>query len=69
MSATALQRLRQAILLSTILTIPASAWAQYFGQSKVRYRDFDFQILHTAHFDVYFYPEEAEAAKTAALLA
>src|SRR5687768_4331208 len=39
---------------------PASA--QYFGRNKVQYRTFDFQILKTENFDLYYYPEEAEAA-------
>jgi hypothetical protein len=45
------------------------ASAQYFGQNKVQYEDFDFQILHTPHFDVYFYPSEEEAARLAARMA
>jgi Tol biopolymer transport system component len=57
------------MLLLSVFAAPATAWAQYFGQNKVQYRAFDFQILHTDHFKVYFYPEEAEAAKTAGLLA
>jgi Tol biopolymer transport system component len=43
---------------------PASA--QYFGQNQVQYREFDFRILRTTHFDVYFYPEEEVAARNAA---
>jgi Tol biopolymer transport system component len=39
-----------------------SASAQYFGRNKVQYRTFDFQILKTEHFDLYYYQEEAEAA-------
>ena len=48
-----------ALLLS--LT-PAVAHAQYFGRNKVQYRSFKFQVLKTEHFDVYYYPEEAEGA-------
>jgi hypothetical protein len=36
--------------------------AQYFGRNKVQYRTFDFQILKTEHFDLYYYQDEAEAA-------
>src|SRR5712672_1507249 len=36
--------------------------AQYFGQSKVQYRTFDFKIIQTEHFEVYYYPEERAAA-------
>ncbi|MEO0095754.1 MAG: hypothetical protein ABIL46_01150 [candidate division WOR-3 bacterium] len=28
---------------------------QYFGQNKIQYRDFNFKILSTDHFDIYFY--------------
>jgi hypothetical protein len=41
---------------------PRPAEAQYFGRNKVQYRTFDFQILKTDHFDLYYYPEESEAA-------
>ena len=46
-----------------------SANAQYFGRNKVQYRGFKFEILKTEHFDVYHYPEEAEAAQLASRLA
>ena len=45
------------------------ARAQYFGQNKVVYEAFRFQILHTPHFEVYYYPEEEEGARLAAKLA
>jgi hypothetical protein len=43
--------------------------AQYFGRNKVQYRSFDFDVLKTEHFDVYFYPDEREAAGAAARMA
>ncbi|MGH7458236.1 MAG: BamA/TamA family outer membrane protein [Longimicrobiaceae bacterium] len=43
--------------------------AQYFGKNKVQYRTFDFQVLRTPSFDVYYYPEEEAAAKDAARMA
>ncbi len=43
--------------------------AQYFGQNKVQYDTFDFKILKTKHFDVYFYPEMEQAAQQAARMA
>jgi len=52
--------------------ILALAWpvsAQYFGRNKVRYRAFDFQVMRTAHFDIYFYSSEQEGADIAARLA
>ena len=41
------------------------AGAQYFGRNKVQYRSFDVRVLRTEHFDIYFYPEEREAARQA----
>lgn len=43
--------------------------AQYFGRNKVQYEIFDFKIMHTEHFDIYFYPEKREAAFQAARIA
>ena len=39
----------------------APADAQYFGSNKVQYRTFDFEVLRTENFDIYFYPEERQA--------
>lgn len=30
-------------------------FTQYFGQNKVQYQEFNFQVLSTEHFDIYFY--------------
>ena len=46
---------------------PASS--QYFGQNKVQFQTFDFQVLKTEHFDIYFYPREQEGAALAARMA
>jgi Tol biopolymer transport system component len=43
--------------------------AQYFGRNKVQYDTFDFKVLKTKHFDVYYYPEMREAAVQAARMA
>jgi hypothetical protein len=59
-------------LAAALLALAASArpaQAQYFGQNKVQYRKFDFQILKTEHFDIYYYPEEREAIEHAARIA
>jgi Tol biopolymer transport system component len=48
---------------------PASGTAQYFGQNKVQYRTFDFRIIQTEHFEVYYYPAERTAALDAARIA
>ena len=56
-----------ALAVSLCLASPASA--QYFGRNKVEYENFDFKILATEHFDIYYYPKEERAARTAARLA
>ena len=38
----------------------------YFGRNKVQYEDFNWHILKTDHFHIYYYTEEAEIAKLAA---
>jgi Tol biopolymer transport system component len=53
-----------ALLLSAV-----SADAQYFGRNKVQYDRFEFAILETEHFDIYYYAEERSAAELAAQLA
>ena len=52
---------RQALALLGLLVVglPHSAGAQYFGRNKVQYEHFDFHIMRTAHFDLYFYPAES----------
>ena len=59
-----------ASLAAVLLTVPASpAAAQYFGQNKVQYKTFDFRVMKTRHFDIYYYPEEQAAVEDAARMA
>lgn len=39
--------------------------SQYFGQNKIQYRDFNFKILSTEHFEIYFYEGGEELAQFA----
>jgi Tol biopolymer transport system component len=57
------------VVVALCLAVAAPAAAQYFGRNKVEYENFDFRILTTEHFDIYYYPREATAARTAARLA
>jgi Tol biopolymer transport system component len=52
-----------------VLAGTAPLVAQYFGQNKVQYRTFDFQIIQTEHFEVYYYPAERAASLDAARMA
>jgi Tol biopolymer transport system component len=62
-----------AFTITFALSIAAApqAFAQigYFGQNKVQYRKFDFKVLKTQHFDIYYYPEEEAASRMAARMA
>src|ERR1700704_5968422 len=40
-----------------------------FGRNKVEYVDFDFKVLDTEHFAVYYYSSEETSARLAARLA
>jgi hypothetical protein len=61
------RRCGAALLL--LVATPALSSAQYFGQNKVQYTSFDWQIIQTEHFDVHFYPQERVAAMDAARMA
>jgi hypothetical protein len=41
-----------AVVLVIVASV-ASSQAQSFGRNRVRYENFDFQILETPHFDIY----------------
>jgi Tol biopolymer transport system component len=56
-------------LVAAIGALAPPAAAQYFGQNKVQYRKFDFQVIQTEHFEVYYYGEERAAALDAARMA
>ena len=47
-----------ALLLT--LFLPADSQAQYFGRNKVQWENFDFKVLQTEHFDIYYYEQEAD---------
>lgn len=61
----------RAVLLAWVAfaTVAPPLSAQYFGRNKVQYENFEFEVLRTEHFDVYFYPTEDRGARTAARLA
>jgi hypothetical protein len=58
-----------AAVLVLLLASAAPAQAQYFGRNKVQVERFDFRVLPTAHFDIYYYAGEREAALLAARMA
>ncbi|HYK04430.1 MAG TPA: peptidase S9, partial [Thermoanaerobaculia bacterium] len=48
--------------LVLFLLAPA-AQAQYFGRNKVQWENFDFKVLQTEHFDIYYYDQEADVVQ------
>jgi len=57
--------------LLAFLLISSRAYGQFgdyfgFGKNKVHYKKFDWSIIKTEHFDLYFYEEERQAALDAA---
>jgi Tol biopolymer transport system component len=57
------------LVVLVVLAGGAAAEAQYFGRNKVQYARFDFRVMRSEHFDVYYYPEEAQAAEHATRMA
>ena len=60
--------MRRTMTLFLLLSAQPLA-AQYFGQNKVQYRNFNFQSIQTEHFDIYYYPDERGGALDAARMA
>jgi hypothetical protein len=58
-----------ACLALAVLLAPVANAQDYFGQNKVRYQPFDFQVLRTEHFDIYYYSETKEIVPEAARMA
>jgi hypothetical protein len=58
------------LLLLMLLGMGATGLqAQYFGRNNPQFRTFDFQVLRTEHFDIYFYEEGEQGARDAARMA
>ncbi len=61
----------RALFLFSLIAFTSVAYAQffYFGRNKVQYTDFEWQVLKTDHFDIYYYPEMKELAERGAFFA
>jgi hypothetical protein len=57
------------VLIAIAFSVPTTVSSQGFGQNKVQFDKFNFQVLKTQHFDIYYYPAEETAARTAARMA
>ncbi|MFB3903269.1 MAG: peptidase S9 [Acidobacteriota bacterium] len=58
-----------ALVLAVSLGAATVKGQEYFGRNKVRYQKFDFKVMKTDHFDIYYYEEEREAVSDAARMA
>lgn len=56
-------------LLGFLMLFSGASAQFYFGQNKVQYTQFDWQVLSTDHFKIYYYVEEQEIAEIGARLA
>src|SRR3989442_11286180 len=56
---------RGALLLVVTAAAPLAGQFGYFGQNKIQYQSFAWQVLPGEHVDLYFYPEEQELARVA----
>ncbi len=54
------------VLLSTDAVLPQFF---YFGRNKVQYEKFDWKVIRTTHFDIYYYNEMQQIAETGAYIA
>ena len=61
---------RKFILLLFAILLPVILMGQfYFGRNKIQYERFDWQVIGTSHFNIYYYPEEIKIAQAAAYFA
>jgi dipeptidyl aminopeptidase/acylaminoacyl peptidase len=60
---------RVVAVVFVILASVATSHAQSFGRNRVRYESFNFQILQTPHFDIYYDASDREAVVQAGRLA
>lgn len=57
-------------IASLMLACPSTIYAQdYFGQNKVQYKNFQWHVITTPHFEIYYYEGEEETARDAAMMA
>ena len=63
-------RPRRILILIALAVFTAGSKSQYYyGRNKVQYTPFEWHILKTEHFDVYYYPEMDSLAEIGAYYA
>jgi Tol biopolymer transport system component len=58
---------RLTLFTLVLLLVPSMVWA--FGKNKVQYREFDWTILKSNYFDIYYYGEDQFLARRVAVMA
>ena len=61
--------IKYSLLFIFLFTELSSAQFYYFGRNKVQYEDFDWKILRTRHFNIYYYGEMETIAEIGAYYA
>jgi Tol biopolymer transport system component len=51
------------LMIAAIFFIQQNTHAQYFGKNKPRYRDFEFKVLKSPHFELYHYLKKKDKAE------
>lgn len=51
---------KYAVAFLFLLSVSTTLNAQYFGRNKVQWEHFDFKVLKTEHFDIYYYDRESD---------
>ncbi|RMH72051.1 MAG: hypothetical protein D6675_05295 [Gemmatimonadetes bacterium] len=60
---------RYVFIFLWVFTATTPVWAQGYGQNKVQYKTFDWYILKTENFDIFYYPGSEELAQRTAEMA
>ena len=55
--------------VAALVAFAPAADAQYFGRNQVRYDSFDYRVLETEHFDIYYYEGMDQAVRDVARMA
>jgi Tol biopolymer transport system component len=57
------------LVVGPAVQMASAQYSGYFGRNKVQYATFDFEVINTEHFDIYWYKGEEEAGEMAARMA
>lgn len=61
-----IKRLKYILICIIFSTVSLNSQIYFFGRNKVTYEDFDWQVLKTEHFDIYYYDGFEEMAEIGA---